>query len=224
MPFQRHISLIVLALSTSACFQADDGNDEIAATETSSATDSTDAETTESTTESESDGASESDTTTGSDAFVFASDPPESYVRVDRMGMPAVATVLITDKDAYNAGNPSDDDAGAFDNDLGTNIVALQSALNDDLMSLGVSPCNITCFIDQALPLIQPDTLKLDLTNPPGFPNGRRLSDPVIDLTLAVLFLDLQVHTVDTFADLPVNPPANDVTFSPVFPFLAAPH
>ena len=230
MPFQRHISLIVLTMSTSACFQADDGNDEIAATETTSATDSSSDSTTSNTSaESETtqtvDSTSESDSTTGSDAFVFASDPPESYVRVDRMGMPAVATALITGKDAYNAASPADDANGTFLQEAGQSINALHAALDDDLSGLGLTPCDpVTCTFVQTSLFVFPDTLELDLTNPPGFPNGRRLSDPVIDLTLAVLFLDLDVHTVDTFADIPVNPPANDVTFSPVFPFLAAPH
>ncbi len=230
MPFQRHISSIILTMSTSACFQADDGNDEIAATETTSATDSTsDSTTSNTTTEPEttqtSDSTSDSDSTTGSDAFVFASDPPESYARVDRMGMPATATALISSKDAFNAASLIDDANGAFLQELAQSVSTLHDILDDDLVALGLTPCDtITCTYVQTSLHVFPDTLKLDLTNPPGFPNGRRLSDPVIDLTLAVLFLDLEVHTVDTFADIPVNPPANDVTFSPVFPFLAAPH
>ena len=40
----------------------------------------------------------------------------------------------------------------------------------------------------------------LDLNQPAGFPNGRRYLDPVIDVTLAVIFLDLQRHPATTFA------------------------
>lgn len=229
MPFQRHISSIVLTMSTSACFQADDGNDEIAATETTSATDSSSDSTTsntsaESETTQTSDSTSESDSTTGSDAFVFASDPPESYARVDRMGMPAVATVLITSKDAYNMDPTITDPQGVFFTETTDAVIALHATFNDDLMAVGLTPCANANCIFALLDVIFPDTIKLDLTNPPTFPNGRRLNEPVIDISLAVIFLDLQVHTVDTFADLPLNPPANDVTFSPVFPFLAAPH
>lgn len=43
-------------------------------------------------------------------------------------------------------------------------------------------------------------------TNPPGFPIGRRYLDPVIDITLAVIFLDLRRHPATVFANLPVNP------------------
>lgn len=71
--------------------------------------------------------------------------------------------------------------------------------------------------------LIVPDTLTLDLSAPSGFPNGRRLPDPVIDVTLAVIFLDLGVHSPTTLAEVPVNPPGNDVQFRPNFPYLAAP-
>jgi hypothetical protein len=70
-----------------------------------------------------------------------------------------------------------------------------------------------------------PDTLKLDLSRPAGFPNGRTLTDPVIDITLAALFVDFTVtgQSPATFANLPLNPPANDKPFSDTFPFLAPP-
>ena len=73
--------------------------------------------------------------------------------------------------------------------------------------------------------LIIPDTLKLDLTRESHFPNGRDLDDKVIDITLAALFLDFTVtgQSPDTFANLPLNPPANDKPFSATFPFLAPP-
>lgn len=71
--------------------------------------------------------------------------------------------------------------------------------------------------------LVVPDELSVDFQTPSGFPNGRRLTDPVIDLTLAVIFLDLKKHPVTTFVNLPLNPPANDLPFRPAFPYLAAP-
>ena len=45
----------------------------------------------------------------------------------------------------------------------------------------------------------------------------------VIDVTLAVIFLDLSEHSPLTFANLPLNPPSNDVAFRSGFPYLAAP-
>ena len=73
--------------------------------------------------------------------------------------------------------------------------------------------------------MIVPDTLKLDLSRPAAFPNGRTLTDPVIDITLAMLFVDFNVsgQSPMTFANLPLNPPANDKPFSDSFPFLAPP-
>ena len=72
--------------------------------------------------------------------------------------------------------------------------------------------------------LIVPDTLTLNLAGASGFPNGRRLPDQVIDVTLAVIFLDLSVHSPTTLAQLPLNPPANDKAFRSTFPYLAGPH
>ena len=45
-----------------------------------------------------------------------------------------------------------------------------------------------------------------------------------MDVTLAVVLLDLGVHDVTLFAGLPLNPPANDKAFPSTFPYLATPH
>lgn len=71
--------------------------------------------------------------------------------------------------------------------------------------------------------LVVPDVLNLDLARPAGFPNGRLLLDPVIDITLAVIFLDLRRHSATTFAAIPVNPNGVDQPLRPNFPFLAPP-
>lgn len=91
--------------------------------------------------------------------------------------------------------------------------------------SFNVQPC-----LNQVIPgttttvasLVVPDTLTIDLSAPSGFPNGRRLTDPVIDVTLAVIFLKLSVHSPATLANVPLNPAANDVPFRTAFPYLAA--
>ncbi len=72
------------------------------------------------------------------------------------------------------------------------------------------------------LDLIVPDTLTLDLNSTAGFPNGRRLTDPVIDVTLNAIFLRLSTNGPGTLASVPVNPAANDLPFRPGFPYLAA--
>ncbi len=70
--------------------------------------------------------------------------------------------------------------------------------------------------------LVVPDSIQVDFNQAPGFPNGRRLEDPVIDVTLAALFLDLKREPVTRFFALPLNPPANDLPFRTAFPYLAA--
>lgn len=92
--------------------------------------------------------------------------------------------------------------------------------------SFSVTPC-----LNQIVPgtgstvagLVVPDTVTINLNAPSGFPNGRRLEDPVIDLTFAVIFLNLDVHPVDTLVKLPLNPATNDRPFRADFPYLALP-
>jgi hypothetical protein len=92
--------------------------------------------------------------------------------------------------------------------------------------SFSVTPC-----LNQIVPgtnttvagLIVPDTITVNLNAPAGFPNGRRLQDPVIDITLAAIFLNLDRHPPDTLFRIPLNPPANDRTFRADFPYLAPP-
>lgn len=70
-----------------------------------------------------------------------------------------------------------------------------------------------------------PDALRLDLSRPAGFPNGRIPDDQIIDVTVAFLFLDLAAsgQSVRTFANLPLNPPRSFPAPSTNFPFLANP-
>jgi len=166
--------------------------------------------------------------------FTFRTDDPTTYTRVDRMGMPAVATAVITNKDDYNAGDPADD--GDFALEIIGNLDAIHTAFDADLATLGLVPCTVdatkgtgTC-VDQAAPLVIPDVLKIDTALPEGFANGRTLTDPVIDITLAAVLLELGANcggvpcALDTLANLPLNPPANDKPFMSLFPYLAAPH
>lgn len=90
---------------------------------------------------------------------------------------------------------------------------------------------DVTACLNQTIPgtgftvaqAVVPDTLTLTLSAASGFPNGRRLPDPVIDVTLAVIFLDLTRHSPALLAGLPVNPAANDQPFRTSFPYLAPP-
>ncbi|MFK7858023.1 MAG: DUF4331 family protein [Granulosicoccus sp.] len=164
--------------------------------------------------------------------FAFRTETPTDYTRVDRMGMPAIATALIASKDSYNASNPPDDIAGTFVPEILNSLTSLHSALDNQLSDLGLTPCTVvgdgtgTCAVS-AVPLIIPDTIKIDTAAASEFPNGRTLSDPVIDITLAVALLEL---TGDPAPHVPralvgiLNPAANDKEFQTEFPFLATPH
>ena len=155
---------------------------------------------------------------------MFALGDPALYDQIDRKGMPAIATAVITNKDDYNHASPEDDADGDFVDEITANLGALRDALEDDLMSQGLTSCAIDVCVSQASPLVVPDVLRVDFTAGNGFPNGRQLGDPVIDITLAVLLLDLGMHDVTTFVDLPLNPTEGDVSLSPDFPYLADPH
>jgi hypothetical protein len=80
---------------------------------------------------------------TNGTTFNFRTDPPSNYVRVDRMGVPAVATVTILSpkKNAYNDSSPAQDAAGANVPDVLAGYQALTDALNDDFKGLGLTPC-----------------------------------------------------------------------------------
>lgn len=163
-------------------------------------------------------------TDTEGDGYVFDESDPSEYSQIDRMGMPAVATAVISDKDVYNASDALDDAAGTFVEQIVANLTALHAALDDDLDLLELTPCDVETCAAQGAPLVVPDVIRVDFTAPSGFPNGRLLADPVIDITLAVVLLDLSVHDVTLFAELPLNPPAGDTEPSDEFPYFAAPN
>ncbi|MEO1267871.1 MAG: DUF4331 family protein, partial [Myxococcota bacterium] len=97
---------------------------------------------------------------------------------------------------------------------------------------LELTPCSVVgdgtgVCAAQAVPLIIPDTLKIDTSTDAGFPNGRLLADPVMDVTLAVILLDLSVEEQDVTTLVGVNPTANDLgedgAFPTEFPYLHPP-
>ncbi|NJK33272.1 MAG: DUF4331 domain-containing protein [Deltaproteobacteria bacterium] len=212
----------LLPLTMLGCFQGGDdtSDDEIGAPSTETGdddnTDTSDSgTTTTSTTES-------TESETGEDPFVFADDLPEAYTRVDRMGNPIVATALIASKDEFNAAD-LDDPFGA---EVLEALGSLHMVLDDDLVGLGANPCpTLSCAMELGA-LIYPDTLDIDLAEPPGFPNGRTPEDPAADMMLALMLLDLDDpnQNLGTFATIPLNPIANDLPFPADFPYLAPPH
>jgi hypothetical protein len=168
----------------------------------------------------------------GADPFVFSTQPPEAYARVDRMGAPVVATVLLptSQKDRFNGDDPIND--GDYSEFVVPTLERLHFELDDDLAALNLATCAVDGCVRQAVPMVVPDVLRLRLAQADGFPNGRRLEDSVVDRIIAVALLDIDTPgdcmgtscTVDSFVAIPVNPTANELTFLPDFPYLAPPH
>ena len=138
------------------------------------------------------------------------------FVAIDRMGVPAINTVLVpfARKDEYNRATTEDDAAGKFASD----IVATLTALGTDSTHINILA---------GVAVTHGDMLRLDTsiantgsqggTNAPAaFPNGRRPTDDVID-TIIFLVTNGGLTTGD-------NVNANDVPFRDTFPFFAAPN
>jgi hypothetical protein len=139
-----------------------------------------------------------------------------SFVPVDRMGVPAINTVLVPfpRKNEYNRSTTKDDAEGKF----GGDIVAT-------LHSLGTDDAHVSILAGVAVN--KGDMLRLDTSvansGPQGgnnagagFPNGRRPADDVID-TILFLVTNGALTTGD-------NVNGNDVPFRDAFPFFAPPH
>lgn len=178
--------------------------------------------------------------TTGVDpGFVFPQDPFDAYTQIDRHGAVEAGTAGIaasaglgfspgqdvTIRDAYNASNPVEDAAQKWVPEIGASVTFFHMALDDDLIGLKLVPATIAETVAQAGPVIIPDAIKYDPSKPTAYPNGRTLTDPVVDITLAAVLLKLGPNQpLSLLADLPLNPPANDVPFLAEFPYLAPPH
>lgn len=78
----------------------------------------------------------------------------------------------------------------------------------------------------RVIDLIIPDTVTIWPDRPIGFPNGRLLSDPVVDITLGVILLDINRagQNAASFAALPLNPTQAGKVPIADFPFANTPH
>lgn len=133
--------------------------------------------------------------------------------QIDRMAVPGVNTALIStaQKDNFNRGDPSTDIA-TFQNEIQTNLTNLRAAVNQiPGMPAEQGNTSITAIRD----IVCPDVVTIDTTQPLVFPNGRQLTDDVMDPVLQ-LVLDRNFVT-DGIG-------ANDVAFIATFPYLAAPN
>jgi Domain of unknown function (DUF4331) len=168
-------------------------------------------------------------------------------IQVSRLGNPLVNEVVIPlgKKDFFNATQPSDDlkNFGKYvlSPELAKVINILYPGLNvpendrtDIVQALLTGLPGLTEIAKNAPPT---DTLKINLGVPPtapdkvstfgvvagdnaGFPDGRRLSDDVVDLSLRVVggFLKGNKLPLGDGVD------KNDVPFRTTFPYVASPH
>lgn len=117
--------------------------------------------------------------------------------QIDRMGRPAINTVLIPSdqKDAFNASAPAQDQANFRDEVVAT-ITALSNAGNAEALA----------------DILLPDVNTYTIGDSSGFLNGRQLADDVIDAALGLL-------TAGAVTGDGVD--GNDVAFLNPFPYLA---
>jgi hypothetical protein len=176
------------------------------------------------------------------------------YVQVSRLGMPLVNEVVIPVglKDYFNASKPTQDGAAlglVQDPELPhlLNAVYGLDIPDSDPNTPGIQRADlISVFLTGVDKLNMPksgtpsEMIRLNMSIPPcsstcsrlgvlggdiaGFPNGRRLSDDIIDESLRVVLgvlLPNHQAVADTIGD---GVDGNDVSFNTQFPYVAYPH
>ena len=165
-----------------------------------------------------------------------------NFVQVSRLGMPLVNELVLPvgQKDKWNGSKPSDD--GQFlkyvtepevpkllqaiygiqapavpRNDLVQVFLTGVPGLNQPT---GVKPSEMIRLNTDVLPTASPNRLGVLAGDIQGFPNGRRLTDDIVDITeQAAVGILLGVKT--TLGD---GVDRNDVAFRTTFPYIALPH
>jgi len=170
--------------------------------------------------------------------------------QVSRLGNPLVNEVVIPlkDKDTFNHTKPSGD-AAFLSYVQNPEVAVLLNALYGITVPPNPRGDLVTVFLTGIPGVNQPagqtagcEMLRLNMTIPPsatsnrfgviagdaaGFPNGRRLSDDVVDVALRVvaggyvLTPDFNVAPNNQLGD---GVDANDLPFMPQFPYVALPH
>jgi hypothetical protein len=168
------------------------------------------------------------------------------FRQVSRLGMPLVNEVVIPlkDKDKFNSSSPAGDLANFASYILEPEFPTLVEAIygipapatpREDLVAVfatGVEDLNVCCGagemlrLNTAIPVCEPGVcgqfsrLGVIGGDVAGYPNGRRLHDDVLDITVQVA----QGELVGAPNDLGDAVDENDVPFRNTFPYLALPH
>jgi len=165
-----------------------------------------------------------------------------SFVQVSRLGMPLVNEVVVPvgQKDKWNGSKPADD--GQFlsyvtDPEVPKLLEAIYglrapATPRNDLVQVfltgvpnlnqpaGVKASEMLRLNMDVAPTSSPNRLGVLANDLAGFPNGRRLTDDVIDITLRAA-AGVLVGVNNTLGD---GVDRNDVPFRTSFPYLAFPH
>lgn len=163
------------------------------------------------------------------------------WTRVSRLGMPLVNEVVnpVKDKDRFNASSPEND--GDFLKNVtepelpklieGIYKIKAPTEPRDDLVSVfltgvkdlnqppGVKASEMLRLNTSIKPVAEPKRLGVLDGDNAGFPNGRRLTDDVLDIALQVVEGEL----VGSKNDLGDAVDANDKKFGDSFPYVALP-
>ena len=166
-----------------------------------------------------------------------------AFVQVSRLGMPLVNEVVVPigKKDVWNGSKPSDD--GQFltyvtDPEVPKLLqllygVAAPSTPRNDLVQVfltgvpglnqppGVRASEMIRLNTDIGPVASPARLGVLAGDVAGFPNGRRLTDDVLDITVQAAAGFLTGAKVSGLTD---GVDRNDVPFRASFPYLAFPH
>src|SRR5262249_46506547 len=164
------------------------------------------------------------------------------YTQVSRLGMPLVNEVVIAlkDKDRFNASKPRNDaQFGKYvtNPELPKLIQSIYkipapATPRKDLVQVfltgvpglnqppNVRPAEMIRLNTSIPPSMDPQRLGVLAGDKAGFPNGRRLTDDVVDISLQVVEGKLLGAKIPALADA-VN--ANDKAFGGTFPYVALP-
>lgn len=147
-------------------------------------------------------------------------DNDDDFEQFDRMGFPVVNTAVVPteSKDTFNLGDPSTDTEEFLDI-VRARIEAIRAAVN---AVPGFPPEDSPGISSDALArTLLPDVLTIDLSAPIAFPNGRRLTDDVIDGPVGLV---LNRGNVLGGGPGVSDGIANDSVLRPTFPYLGEPN
>ena len=155
-------------------------------------------------------------TSTPAPSLIPSANPSPASGLIDRMGIPAINTILIgfngftksrgsvdsagnEAREKYNSETPATDVA-SYRAEFASTIAQAFSRNQGDANNIAA--------------ILTPDVLTIDTTKPTLFPNGRFLNDDVVDIELKLLTGN--INATD-------NVNNNDASFSITFPYLAKP-